>query len=315
MLPTFELFGMTIKTGNLFLFINYFVSVPISLIPIRKRYGYKLSNAIYYSVLTLVLGVAALHITSLVSNAIMELASGGAFNPYETINSYGLYLFLPPLYLIYCLLFRKGYREMMDYVTPAVCTVETIGKLVCFFEGCCYGPPDEHGLYFQNLGYKAFPVQLYDTIDNAVILVIILILTYTFSKKHKGYLMPIAGMLYSIQKGILEEYRVYHEEIEGNFMGTGRTYWQFFLAVLFACCLIWLIGTIIRNKKGKPDFDTATNIKLPNLKKILTDAVESLKQKKAEASAPDNKNEKNRKIEKAKKNEKNQKNKKSNKKK
>ena len=268
MLPELEIFGHTIHMGQLFLFINYFVSVPLTLILIRKRYGYTLKKAILYSLLTLGLGVAALHITSALANAIFTHISQGEFVPYETTSSYGIITFMTPMFLLYCLLFRDSFRTLNDYTAPAVSTVQVIGKLVCFFDGCCKGKEDPNGLYFQSLGYRAIPVQLYDTINNAFILLILLILTYTFSKKHKGYLMPIGGMLYAIEKGILEEFRVYNNEWEGNFLGTGRTYWQYFLLVLFIGCLIWLIGAIIWEKKGKPDFDTATNIRLPDFSKI-----------------------------------------------
>ena len=277
MLPTFELFGQTIHTGDIFLFLHY-PGVPFIYLLLRKRYGFPVKKTLFYAFFTLFFGVGGAIVTSKVANYVLTVTSHGAFEPYETLNSYGIAMFLAVIYIFYCLLFRKPFQTLTDYAMPAVSFIHVLGKLVCVFNGCCYGPASEHGLYFQNLGYKAVPVQLYDTINNAIIFVILIVLTYTFSKKHKGYLYPIAGILYAIQKWVLEEFRVYENPYEGNFLNTGWTFWQWFLVILFVGSVIWLIGAILWEKKGMPDLDTVENIKLPDLSKI-PEKIKARKQK------------------------------------
>ena len=268
MLPEIELFNHTIHMGSLFLFLHY-PAVPFIYFLLKKRYGFNAIKTFFYSMFTLVSGVLGAVITSALANFILKLTSGGEFVPHESLSSYGISMFVGIFYVLYCPLFRKSFRLLTDYAAPAVFFVNILGKLVCVFDGCCYGPADPNGIYFKSLGYKAFPVQIYDTVFIAIIFVIMMILTFTLSKKHVGYLLPIANMLYAVEKGCLEEFRVYKSAYEGSFLGTGRTFWQYFLAVLFIGSLIWLICTIIWEKKGKADFDTATNIHLPDLSKIL----------------------------------------------
>lgn len=260
----------------------------------RKRYGYTVKRAVLYSVLTLAFGYIAVVISAKTGNYFVWLANGKNDVRLEPLNSYGLQLFWPPFMLLYCLLFRDKFKTLTDYATPSIMFAQTLGKVACSFAGCCYGPKDPKGMYLVQEGFRAFPVQVCDTVCIGLIFILSVVLLFTFSKKHPGYIFPISGMLYALQKGYWEEYRVYDYEAEGNFFNTGRTFWQFFLVFLFVGCLIWLIGAIIYEKKGKPDFDESESIKLPDLSKLtkkLANRIRSLISEKMKKTETDSKSE------------------------
>lgn len=264
MLPSITLGSQTVYLYNVIVITEY-LSVPVIMLLLRKRFGVTRKKALGTALFTLVCGFFALQLTSVIANGILTAVSGGNFSPYEQQSSYGLPLFIPVFFVPVCLLFRKSFRRLTDYAAPCVFCVQMLGKVACSFNGCCYGPECDFGFYSEIAEYKTFPVQVFDAATCALIFILCLILTFTFAKKHQGYLFPICGTLYAAQKAFWEEFRVYPNEWEGNFLGTGRTYWQYFLCILLVGSLIWLIGVIRWEKKGKPDFDTATFLHVPDL--------------------------------------------------
>jgi hypothetical protein len=251
---------------------NYIIAV-VMLIILRKRYDKSVIKAILYGFLTLAFGVFALENTQFIADTVLGLVSNGKYVPAEKDSSFGYFLNMTPLYLIFCSIFCVDFRKLTDYAAPSVAIVCSLGKLACVFAGCCAGPKDPHGLFFPNLGYKALPIQLYETLFYAGIFVLVLVLMFTFSKKHEGYLMPITGILYSSFKAFAEGYRTWHCEWEQDFMNTGHTYWFYFELFQLGVCIIWLIGTIICEKTGKmPKFETNF------LKRKLVPAFEPLKE-------------------------------------
>jgi len=255
MLPQFELFGKTFISYDLIVLIEY-VTVPILMVLFRKRYGASILKAFYYGLLTLLFGVFALHATSNLEFDIITKVLDYGFSRYEEISSYGYWVFMSPLYLLYCSLFCVDFRKLSDYAALPICYVSSLGKVACFLDGCCSGPEDPNGIYMVKLGYKVFPVHLYDAIFAGIIFILCIVLTFTFSKKHTGYLMPISGILWALQKMWTEQYRTWPSEVSQNFMNSGHTYWFYFEMVTLFGCIIWLIATIICEKKGMPSFET-----------------------------------------------------------
>jgi prolipoprotein diacylglyceryltransferase len=254
MLPEITILGHALRLYDLCGYLGY-LSVPIIMFCLRKRYGFSIAKTIFCAVVTLICGVIAHYGTAAIENKVMEIVTDGAFEPFETMSSFGFWVFIAPIFLLVCLRFSLDYRSITDIIAPCLCVVTSLGKFACFFNGCCAGPQDIRGIYMVQLGYKCFPIQLYEALFYFAFFIIILVLTFTFSKKHIGYLMPISGMLYSVVKIWAENYRTWPSEFEQNFLYTGHTYWQFFLLITFYGCLIWLIATYILEKKGKqPDF-------------------------------------------------------------
>ena len=254
MFPYFELFGKSISTYEL-CFLIALLTIPVLFFSLRKTFGFERRKTWFYVAFTLFFGLISARITAIIKDAFLALASNGAFESNEKLRNYGIPVFLPLFFLLYCLIFHDRFKTIMDYLAPGVYSVMTFVKLGCFLNGCCYGEPDENGLFFEKLRYKAFPVQLYDMLSSLAIVAICLLLIFTLHKKHKGYIYPIGGMLFAFTKGFWEHFRVHTNEWERNFFETGFTFWQFWMFILFTGCLIWLIFAVIWEKKNKPDFN------------------------------------------------------------
>ena len=274
MLPEILVFGHTIRMYNFFMICEY-ISVPIVLISLRKRYGLSLINSIFYAFLTLVLGVIALNATIKLQTAVLTNVSDGVFEPFEKTSSYGYWVFISPLLLIFCLWLGVNFRKISDYIAPSVCLVTSIGKLCCFFNGCCEGPASEHGIYMSMPGCKVMPVQLYEVLVCGANFALAILLTKTLSEKHPGFIMPITGIIYAIQKIIWEHYRHWDNGWVDNFLNTGHSYWQFFELITLFGCLLWLILVFILEKKDKQPCFEKILLKL-NARKLFDKLEEKL---------------------------------------
>ena len=265
MLPTVEVFGNSIRLYET-CFAVALLTIPILFFALRKQFDLSVSRTLFYVVFTLAFGLLSARITSLIKDALLELASDGAFESSERLRNYGIPMLLPLFFLIYCVLFRDQFKTIMDLLAPGVYSVMTFVKLGCVFNGCCYGAPDENGIMNVDSGFRRFPVQLYDMLTSIIIVVICIILIYTLRKKHTGFIYPIGGMLFALTKGFWENFREHDNIWEKDFFNTGWTFWQFWMALLFVGCFVWLISAIIFEKKGKPDFDKMVNLKIPQIK-------------------------------------------------
>ena len=263
MFPYFSLFGKEFIVYDI-CFALALMTIPVMFFSLRKTFGFTKPRTLFYTVFTLGFGLLSAWITAVIKNAALVWASNGEFEPTEWLRNYGIPMFLPIFFLLYCLFCRDQFRTLMDYLAPGVYSVMSFVKLGCMLNSCCYGEPDEHGIMNVKLGYRTFPVQLYDMVTSICIVIICIILIYTLRKKHKGFIYPIGGMLFALTKGFWENYRVHTNVWERNFLDTGWTFWQFWMTILFVGCFVWLILAIVWEKKGIPDFDVMPNLKLPD---------------------------------------------------
>ncbi|MBQ6019252.1 MAG: prolipoprotein diacylglyceryl transferase [Clostridia bacterium] len=254
MYPELHLFGGTVHIYDLMFFLGL-VSVMIIYQCLANRFSYPRPRAAFYSIFTLVFGFLSAAMTAWIENGLLYAASDGAYDHFEKLRNYGIPMFLPLFWLLYCLLCREPFRKLTDYLAPSVYSVMTFVKIGCTFGGCCYGEADPNGIWNEELGYKTFPVQIYDALSSFVIVIICIVLIYTLAKKHKGYIYPIGGMLFAAAKGFWENFRVHSTPWEKNYLNTGWTFWQFWMSILFVCCFVWLVLTAVREKKGVPDYD------------------------------------------------------------
>ncbi len=269
MLPNITVFGLNIDTYKMFFYIAL-LTVPVMLFVLRKRFEFSVKQTAFYSAFTLVFGYISAMMTSWLKHIMLSYASGGVYTDAEKLRNYGIPMFLPIFLLVYCLLRKDDFRKLSDYIAPCVYSVMTFVKIGCVFCGCCYGEPDEHGIWNESLGYRTFPVQLYDAITSMIIVVICLYLVRRFRDVRSGYIYPIGGILFAITKGFWENFRVHESEYERSFLGTGWTLWQYWLLVLFLGCAIWLF--ILMKKDGVGPFKTPAKAKVPVNAKVATNA-------------------------------------------
>ncbi|MDA3792895.1 MAG: prolipoprotein diacylglyceryl transferase [Elusimicrobia bacterium] len=131
-----------------------------------------------------------------------------------------------------------------DILAPGLALGHGIGRIGCFFAGCCYGKPtssvfgisfhDPHSLAFP-LGVKLIPTQLI----SALYMALAAYLLYRYLKSSKS---PVSGVLsfYFILYG---SFRIVIEYLRGDFRGTEfagwtLTQWVAAAAVIFGAYMI-----------------------------------------------------------------------------
>jgi phosphatidylglycerol:prolipoprotein diacylglycerol transferase len=129
-------------------------------------------------------------------------------------------------------------RVMLDLSAPYIALGQAIGRVGCFFNGCCYGKPFEFGLYFPGHSDKIHPTQLYET---GMLFIIFLFLK--FAKKstwRPGMVFVLYLCLAGMERFIVEFVRDDHELFLWNLSLA-----QFIAAGVFVAGLI----TFVRFKK------------------------------------------------------------------
>lgn len=80
---------------------------------------------------------------------------------------------------------KRGYKvlQITDIFSPAIALGYSIGRLGCFFNGCCYGKLTESicGVYFPHLGATVHPTQLYESLSSLILFFFIAKIKPTFS--------------------------------------------------------------------------------------------------------------------------------------
>ncbi len=111
--------------------------------------------------------------------------------------------------------YKMPILKTVDLAAPSVAIAHVFGRFGCFAAGCCFGKPIDpnspFAVIFNNpksiapIGVPLHPAQLYDAF-NAFILFLILQLIYS-KRKFVGQTVASYGLLYSIGRYVVEEYR------------------------------------------------------------------------------------------------------------
>jgi len=100
---------------------------------------------------------------------------------------------------------KLSIRPILDLSAPYIALGQSIGRVGCFLNGCCYGKPVAWGPYFPTHQARLYPTQLFET---AGLFVIFLILKYAQTKPHKaGFIFVFYLWLAAIERFIVEFYR------------------------------------------------------------------------------------------------------------
>lgn len=105
-------------------------------------------------------------------------------------------------------------RTFIDLVAPYIALGQAIGRLGCFFNGCCYGKPVAWGLYFPVHHAKLIPTQLYET---GGLFLAFFILKYAQRQPHRtGMIFVLYLWLAALERFIVEFYRADHDVLWGG---------------------------------------------------------------------------------------------------
>jgi phosphatidylglycerol:prolipoprotein diacylglycerol transferase len=127
---------------------------------------------------------------------------------------YGGLLFTVPIVLWYVKKNALGIWSIADLFAPSLAIGHAIGRLGCFFSGCCYGKPAEGlpwSVTFTDpeslaiIGIPLHPTQLYESSGELIIFFILI--TLRRHKSFNGQLFLTYIILYSVLRFIVEIYR------------------------------------------------------------------------------------------------------------
>ena len=114
--------------------------------------------------------------------------------------------------------------RVLDSMAPALAGAHALGRLGCFFNGCCYGKPAElpwSVIYPENtepfLRYGAMPlhpVQIYEAILNVILAVILFVVV---RKSKRGVTTAIYLLAYGLLRFIDEFFRGDHSDFVQGF--------------------------------------------------------------------------------------------------
>jgi phosphatidylglycerol:prolipoprotein diacylglycerol transferase len=136
-----------------------------------------------------------------------------------------------------------------DVFAPGIALGHVVGRMGCFFAGCCYGKPTSvpWAITFRDpyaalnvgtpLNVPLHPTQLYEAGAEALIL-IVLLATESRGKKYPGRTFWLYMLLYAISRYIIEMYRDDPRGSVGIF--STSQFISIILAPLAIAMLIWL---------------------------------------------------------------------------
>lgn len=139
-----------------------------------------------------------------------------------------------------------------DLFAPSIAIGHAIGRIGCFFAGCCYGKSAENipwGVIFRDpaslapINVKLHPTQLYESVGEFIIF--LLLVTLRKYKTFNGQLFITYLILYSVLRFIVEFFR---GDAQRGFIIYNISFSQAISILLF---FIGIIAFYILRKKGK----------------------------------------------------------------
>lgn len=165
------------------------VSTLVPMAIIIKMYGLKLIKILPVALFSAIIGTASTHFWFFIEN-------GYFFG----ISFYGSVFIVPIFFFLGARMFREKASDLLDIITPGMCTMLAVMKVSCLLSGCCGGRDVcMFGSCF------VFPSQIAELVNALVLMLIMLILAAT--KKYRGKLYPLFMVLYGVTRFVLNIFR------------------------------------------------------------------------------------------------------------
>lgn len=131
---------------------------------------------------------------------------------------------------LFCFQFNQPFSKLTNLYTPIIPLIHSIGRLGCFFSGCCYGfeyygilhidYPDN--AYIEGLSLvPRFPVQLFESLLNLILFFVLFI--YTKKPRKEGSILGIYLVSYALIRFVTEFFR--GDLNRGLFLGISTSQW------------------------------------------------------------------------------------------
>src|SRR4030042_142917 len=216
MYPVLIKFGpLTIHTYGVLVATGFLLGIGLAVLQAKKEGipSYKIVDLGFYILLSAIIGSRLFFIFinagHYIKNPldIFKLWEGG-------LVFYGGILFAIPTVIWYAKKNDLALWSTADVFAPSIAIGHSIGRIGCFFAGCCYGKPAEGlpwAVTFTNpqslaqIGIPLHPTQLYESAGEFVNFLILI--TLRRYKSFDGQLFLTYVLLYSILRFIVEFFR------------------------------------------------------------------------------------------------------------
>lgn len=166
-------------------------------------------------------------------------------HPFEAVNItkgglvwYGGFLIGILIGIIFVKKNKMSFWDGADLMAPFIALAQSIGRIGCFLNGCCYGTPAPKdyalGVIFPFEEILRHPTQIY---ESAVLLLLFIILRKWQDVRHfKGEIFTGYAMLYSLSRFVVEFFRGDNPKIF-----VGLTIGQVLSVIIGLVCLVILV--------------------------------------------------------------------------
>jgi len=136
---------------------------------------------------------------------------------------------------VFYLKFKKlSVYKILDLVVPYLALAQSIGRIGCLLNGCCFGKNSTWGIYFATHEATLIPTQIYSSL---LLLVIFIILRLLEERPHKaGEIVSAYLILYSLKRFFIEFLRG-----DSNTIFLNLTLFQLISIVIFLSAFLNLI--------------------------------------------------------------------------
>ncbi|MBN1913232.1 MAG: prolipoprotein diacylglyceryl transferase [Candidatus Omnitrophica bacterium] len=125
--------------------------------------------------------------------------------------------------------------KVLDLYAPFLALGQSIGRIGCFLNGCCYGKVSVYGIYFPAHGQVLIPTQIYSSLALAIIFLTLRLLQ---EKPHEPSAVFFTYLfLYSLQRFFIEFLRA-----DNAAVFSGLTIFHFISAGIFCLSSIKLLA-------------------------------------------------------------------------
>lgn len=214
-----------------------------------ERFGINKDKIIDFGIVILLGGLAGARLFYILMNLDYYAA-----NPAEIINLtkgglvwYGGFLLGVLIGIIFVRRNKINFWDGADLMAPFLALAQSIGRIGCFLNGCCYGIPAPKGyilgVIFPHDSVIRYPVQIYESV--ALLILFLILRRWQGSRHFKGEIFLGYAMLYSLARFLLEFLRGDNPKILLNLSMS-----QIVSAAIFLICLVIIIVRLISWKKN-----------------------------------------------------------------
>ena len=247
---SFQLFSLTINYYGLISALGYLMGVIIVCLIAKKR-GFKTDDIITLACYVIPLAIIGARIYYVIFSdhnytfgEIFRIWDGGMAILGGVIGgAIGV--------MLYCLIHKKNFLDVGDIAAPSLILGQAIGRIGCYFAGCCYGVEvtDPSLMWFplstQIDGVWHLSTFFYECIWNLLGFVVLMLLLRKSGVKQRGAIMSLYIIIYGAGRAWIEALRG-----DSLYIGSIKVS-QLLSSIMIIIGIAILVSVYLLTKKGK----------------------------------------------------------------